>query len=558
MSPLIRDLITDRIQAALEKFKTQGSLPLETLPKIFLEHPADPSHGDYATSLPLRLAKATRIAPMNLAKSIADQLDTDHIIKEIYTASPGFINFRLSEKWIALQVDTILDEQNTYGNVTGSVVKKVMVEYVSVNPTGPVHVGHIRGAVIGSVLASLLEAVGHVVTREYYVNDAGTQMDLFYESVYARYLEAAGLTKEFPSGGYKGEYVTQLGEQILRQEGLKFSSCDRETAIKQIGDLSRNKMVDMIRKDLEALGVHFDVWFAEKTLYESGEYQQTMDKLNNNGYLAERDGARWFTSTSLGEDKDNVVVRSTGAPTYFASDIAYHHNKFISRGFDQVINVWGADHQGHISRLKAAMLGLRVDPSRLNILVSQMVTLKRGGQLVKASKRSGNFISLRELVDEVGVDACRYFFLTRSANSQMDFDMSLAKRQSSENPIYYIQYAHARISGILRNASNQGISWRNGDVSLLTRTTELTLIREMLKFPELIIKAADNLEPHHLPYYAAQLATAFHHFYEKCRVLSSDPKDQNITLARLKLVEASKIVLGRSLTLMGVGTPENM
>lgn len=558
MSPLIRDLIIDRIQAALEKFKTQGSLPLETLPKIFLEHPADPSHGDYATSLPLRLAKSTRIAPMNLAKSIADQLDTDHIIKEIYTASPGFINFRLSEKWIALQVDTILDEQNTYGNVTGSVVKKVMVEYVSVNPTGPVHVGHIRGAVIGSVLASLLEAVGHVVTREYYVNDAGTQMDLFYESVYARYLEAAGRTKEFPSGGYKGEYVTQLGEQILRQEGLKFSSCDRETAIKQIGALSRNKMVDMIRKDLEALGVHFDVWFTEKTLYESGEYQQTMDKLNNNGYLAERDGARWFTSTSLGEDKDNVVVRSTGAPTYFASDIAYHHNKFISRGFDQVINVWGADHQGHISRLKAAMLGLGVDPSRLNILVSQMVTLKRGGQLVKASKRSGNFISLRELVDEVGVDACRYFFLTRSANSQMDFDMSLAKRQSSENPIYYIQYAHARISGILRNANDQAISWRDGDVSLLTRTTELTLIREMLKFPELIIKAADNLEPHHLPYYASQLATAFHHFYEKCRVLSSDPKDQNITLARLKLVEASKIVLGRSLTLMGVGTPENM
>ena len=558
MSPLIRDLITDRIQAALEKFKTQGSLPLETLPKIFLEHPADPSHGDYATSLPLRLAKATRIAPMNLAKSIADQLDTDHIIKEIYTASPGFINFRLSEKWIALQVETILDEQNTYGNVTGSVVKKVMVEYVSVNPTGPVHVGHIRGAVIGSVLASLLEAVGHVVTREYYVNDAGTQMDLFYESVYARYLEAAGRTKEFPSGGYKGEYVTQLGEQILRQEGLKFSSCDPEAAIKQIGALSRNKMVDMIRKDLEALGVHFDVWFAEKTLYESGEYQQTMDKLNNNGYLAERDGARWFTSTSLGDDKDNVVVRSTGAPTYFASDIAYHHNKFISRGFDQVINVWGADHQGHISRLKAAMLGLGVDPSRLNILVSQMVTLKRGGQLVKASKRSGNFISLRELVDEVGIDACRYFFLTRSANSQMDFDMSLAKRQSSENPIYYIQYAHARISGILRNAIDQAISWRDGDVSLLTQTTELTLIREMLKFPEVIIKAADNLEPHHLPYYASQLAMAFHHFYEKCRVLSSDPKDQNITLARLKLVEASKIVLGRSLILMGVGAPENM
>lgn len=558
MSPLIRDLITDRIQAALEKFKTQGSLPLETLPKIFLEHPADPSHGDYATSLPLRLAKATRIAPMNLAKSIADQLDTDHIIKEIYTASPGFINFRLSEKWIALQVETILDEQNTYGNVTGSVVKKVMVEYVSVNPTGPVHVGHIRGAVIGSVLASLLEAVGHVVTREYYVNDAGTQMDLFYESVYVRYLEAAGRTKEFPSGGYKGEYVTQLGEQILRQEGLKFSSCDPEAAIKQIGALSRNKMVDMIRKDLEALGVHFDVWFAEKTLYESGEYQQTMDKLNNNGYLAERDGARWFTSTSLGDDKDNVVVRSTGAPTYFASDIAYHHNKFISRGFDQVINVWGADHQGHISRLKAAMLGLGIDPSRLNILVSQMVTLKRGGQLVKASKRSGNFISLRELVDEVGIDACRYFFLTRSANSQMDFDMSLAKRQSSENPIYYIQYAHARISGILRNAIDQAISWRDGDVSLLTRTTELTLIREMLKFPEVIIKAADNLEPHHLPYYASQLAMAFHHFYEKCRVLSSDPKDQNITLARLKLVEASKIVLGRSLILMGVGAPENM
>ena len=558
MAPLIRDLITDRIQTALEKFKIQGPLRLETLPNITLEHPADPSLGDYATSLPLRLAKATRIAPMDLAKSIADQLDTDQIIKEIYPAHPGFINFRLSEKWIARQVDTILDEQDTYGNIMGSAVKKIMVEYVSVNPTGPVHVGHTRGAVIGSVLASLLEAAGHTVTREYYVNDAGTQMDLFYESVYARYIQATGGQEEFPSGGYRGEYVTQLAEQILIQEGLKFSTCDREIAIKQIGDLSRKKMVAMIRKDLKALGVRFDVWFTEKTLYESGEYQQTMDKLNNNGYLAEKDGARWFTSTSLGEDKDNVVVRSTGAPTYFASDIAYHHNKFISRGFDEVINVWGADHQGHISRLKAAMLGLEIDPSRLNILVSQMVTLKREGQLVKASKRSGDFISLRELVDEVGIDACRYFFLTRSANSQMDFDMVLAKRQSSENPVYYIQYAYARISGILRNANDQGISWRDGDVSLLTQTTELTLIREMLKFPELVIKAAENLEPHHLPYYAVQLATAFHNFYEKCRVLSSDPKDQDITIARLKLVEASKIVLGRSLALMGIGRPENM
>ena len=433
-----------------------------------------------------------------------------------------------------------------------------MVEYVSVNPTGPVHVGHIRGAVIGSVLAALLEAAGHTVTREYYVNDAGTQMNLFYESVYTRYMEASGRKAEFPSGGYRGEYVTKLGEQILQQKGLQFSDSDHETAVKQIGDLSRKQMVDMIRDDLGALGVRFDVWFAEKTLYESGEYQQTMDKLKDNGYLIERDGALWFKSTSLGEDKDNVVVRSTGAPTYFASDIAYHHNKFITRDFDQVINVWGADHQGHVSRLKAAMLGLGIDPSRLNILVSQMVTLKRGSQLVKASKRSGDFISLRELVDEVGVDACRYFFLTRSANSQMDFDMSLAKRQSSENPIYYIQYAYARISSILRNASEQGISWLAGDVSLLNQNTELTLIREMLKFPELIIKASDNLEPHHLPYYAVQLATAFHHFYENCRVLSSNPEDQGITLARLRLVAASKTVLGRCLELMGVGRPENM
>ena len=433
-----------------------------------------------------------------------------------------------------------------------------MVEFVSVNPTGPIHVGHTRGAVLGSVLASVLQAAGHQVTREYYINDAGTQMDLFYASVYARYLEALGQDAQLSADGYQGDYVIDLAKEILADEGPRFADLERDDAIREIGNIARDKMVTHIEQDLASLGVTFHVWYREHTLFESGEYQETLDQLQLEGHLARRDGALWFTSAALGDHRDNVVIRSSGAPTYFASDMAYHHNKFLRRSFDTVINVWGADHQGHITRLKTAVGAMGVDPDRLQIIITQMVTLKRGQELVKASKRSGDFVTLEELVEEVGADACRYFFLARAPGTQMDFDLELATKESSENPVYYVQYAHARICGILQRAEDQNLDWDEAQLSLLKDPHELTLIRKMLLLPELVEKVAHTLEPHHLPHYTLELATAFHWFYENCRVLSSDPADQELTAARLKLTAAARVALHRCLTLMGMTAPTHM
>ena len=471
---------------------------------------------------------------------------------------PGFINFRLRDDWLAGQVETIRRDGQGYGALEVGSGRSVIVEFVSVNPTGPVHVGHTRGAVLGSTLARVLEAAGYSVTREYYINDAGSQMEIFYASIYARYRQALGQEADIPSGGYVGSYVADLAQEIVTQEGDRFLFMSHEDAIRELGKIGREKMVGLIGEDLRHIRVEFDVWFSEKSLYESGKYEKAMDMLRQENYILEREGAHWLVSTELGEDKDNVLIRSTGAPTYFASDIAYHYNKFVQRGYDQAINIWGADHQGHVPRMKAAVMALGIDPERLTIMISQMVTLKRGQEVVRVSKRAGEFITLRELVDEVGVDACRYFFLSRSPATQMDFDLELARKESSENPVYYVQYGHARIGGILRNAQEQGIDWSQGDVSLLKDPNELALIRKMVLLPELVESMARNLEPHHLPHYALDLATAFHWFYENCRVLSSDPADYPLTLARLKLVEAAQVVLSRTLYLMDMEAPERM
>lgn len=558
MPPQARDLIIAKIEKALERARSQSLLPLETVPEVEVEHPANSQHGDFATSLPLRLARSTRIAPMEIANTLADLMPADQEVERVWTAPPGFVNFTLRQEWLQEQVLAILEAGRAYGTLETPNPQKIMVEFVSVNPTGPIHVGHTRGAVLGSTLASILEAAGHSVTREYYVNDAGTQMELFYASVYARYMEALGKEAQLPSGGYQGDYVGDLAREILSQEGDRYASMELEEALKVLGRIAREKMVDQIKEDLLRLGVSFDVWFGENTLFESGEYDETLELLKQGGHLAQREGALWFASAVLGDDRDNVVIRSSGAPTYFASDMAYHHNKFIRRAFDRVINIWGADHQGHVTRLKAAVGALGVDPARLEIIISQMVTLKRGQEVVKVSKRTGEFVTLRELVDEVGSDACRYFFLARSPGTQMDFDLELATRESSENPVYYIQYGHARIASILDKARQQGIDWTTGDVSLLRDPNELALIRKMLLLPELVEKISQAMEPHHLPHYALELATAFHWFYENCRVLSSDPADQQLTLARLKLVEAAQLVLAKALTLMGMTTPERM
>jgi arginyl-tRNA synthetase len=541
-------------QAASQAQKT-GKLPSVTLPEITVERPQNPEHGDYASSFPLKLARAVGVSPLTIADDIVGIMVPSPEINSIAVAPPGFINFTLKSDWLTRQVDSILAAGDSYGNIDLGQGSRVQVEFVSVNPTGPLHVGHGRGAILGSTLANVLAADGYEVEKEYYINDAGNQVDAFYRSLYARYQQCLSIDAEMPSDGYLGSYMIDLAKEIMAEEGDRFLALPRQEAISQLGQLGLKKIVNQIKSDLELLGVSFDVWFSERSLYDNGQYQTAMSLLRQADYIREKEGATWFVSTTLGEDKDNVVVRSDGSPTYFATDIAYHYNKFLERKFDRVINIWGADHQGHISRMKAVVGALGVNPERLTVIISQMVTLRRGAELVRVSKRSGDIITLREVLDEVGIDACRFFFLSRSADSQMDFDLDLAKRESADNPVYYVQYAHARIASILRLAQQRGINYEDGDVSLLSSEPELTLIRKMLLLPEIVEIVTHTLEPHHLTYYAQDLATVFHSFYKQCRVIS---RHEALTKARLKLVEAAKVVLAKTLHLMGMTAPEKM
>ena len=557
-APLLIDTIQQLVAQALEAARRETVLQLETIPEIQVERPGNSEHGDFATNLPLRLARATRINPLELAQSLSAHIATGDVIERVEAAPPGFINFYLRESWLQQQVEVVRQAGSEYGNSSYGRGRKIMVEFVSVNPTGPVHVGHTRGAVLGSALANILDAVGYDVTREYYVNDAGNQMQLFYRSVLAAYKKTLGREAEMPEKGYEGEYIFDLAKEIADSEGTKFLNLNEGQALREIGDIGREKMVDAIRDDLFAIGVEFDNWFSERTLFQGDDYDAAIGLLHDNHYLSERDGAVWFNSTMLGDDKDNVVVRSSGEPTYFASDIAYHYNKFLQRGYDSVVNIWGADHQGHVPRMKSAVEALGIERDRLTVLISQMVTLKSEGEVLRVSKRTGNLVTLKELAEEVGTDACRFFFLARTPSTQMEFDLELAKKESSENPVYYVQYAHARNTSILSLARDRNIDWSQGDVSLLTHPAELELIRAMLQFPELVDQMAENLEPHHLPHYATELANSFHNFYENCRVVSSNDDDVAMTSARLKLVESAQIVFHRSLDLMGMTAPERM
>ena len=551
----IRDKIEQMVREAAQEAQERGLLPQVALPDVLVERPQNPEHGDYAATAPLKLARAARMKPIAIAQLLVDLLNPTEEIDTITMVPPGFINFSLKEEWLKGQVDSILTAGESYGNVQIGAGEKVQVEYVSVNPTGPLHIGHGRGAVLGSTLASVLKSAGYSVEQEYYINDAGTQMDNFYCSLQARYLQELGKEAEMPPEGYMGEYMRELAREIISEEGERLGDLDSEEAVRELSAIGQRKMLDSIRGDLEQIRVAQDVWFSEQSLFDDGQYDKALGILGSEGYTQEKEGATWFVSTALGEDKDNVLVRSSGHPTYFATDVAYHYNKFVERGFDRVINIWGADHQGHISRMKAAVGALGIDPDRLDIIITQMVSLRRGEEVMKMSKRSGDIITLREVVEEVGADPCRFFFLTRSADSQMDFDLELAKKRSADNPSYYVQYAHARISSILRLAEEKGISYDEGDVSLLSTDAELSLIRQMLKLPEMVELVARTLEPQHLPYYAQDLATEFHGFYEKCRVVSDDPA---LTAARLKLVKAAQLALAKTLSLMGMTAPERM
>jgi len=552
---MLKYKIARLLEQAAKKAQAEGLLPAIALPEVIVEHPQNPEHGDYASSLPLKLAKAARMAPMTIADTLAKLLTETREVKKVSAAAPGFLNFTITDKWLAEQVEEILSAGKDYGNLALGRGTRVQIEFVSVNPTGPIHIGHGRGAVLGSTLANVLSVAGYTVEREYYVNDAGNQMDAFFRSLYCRYLQALGKECEMPADGYQGYYPVELAKKIVAEKKKAFLDMPSEQAVQEIGKFALPGVIADIKSDLKLLGVEFDVWFSERTLFEKGQYERAMALLRESGYLEEREGAQWFVSTALGEDKDNVLVRTNGAPTYFASDVAYHYNKFLERSFDQVIDIWGADHQGHVSRMKAVVGALGIKPERLKIIISQMVTLRRGETLIRVSKRTGELITLRELVEEVGADACRFFFLSRSADSQMDFDLELAKKESADNPVYYVQYAHARIASILRLAQEQNIDHSKGDVGLLTHEAELDLIRKMVSLPEIIELAAQKLEPHHLPYFAQDLATSFHAFYKQCRVVS---EDKVLTGSRLKLVKATQIILAKTLSLMGMSAPERM
>jgi arginyl-tRNA synthetase len=544
------------ITEALKVAQASGDLPAFEPPPVILEHPKESERGDFATPVAMQSARLAHKPPLQIAQAILKHLPGSDIVGRAEACPPGFINVTLDDRWLSRQVDVILNAGDRLGASDLGQGRRTQVEFVSVNPTGPLHIGSARNAVLGDSLARVLEAAGYDVQREYYINDRGTQFENFAVTAYVRYAQALGLDESMPEDGYRGQYMVEMGEQFAQDHGRRFLEMPREGAIAEVGELALKQTIDGLGDDLALIGVRYDCWFSERTLYQDDTFKEVMALLRRDGFIEEKEGAIWFTATKLGAEKDEVLVRSDGVPGYFASDIAYHYNKFVTRGFEWVIDVWGADHQGHVPRMREMMRALGLDPSRLTLLLYQLVTLKRGGEIVRLSKRTGDMITLREVVEEVGPDAVRFFLLSRSAESQMDFDLEVAKEQSNENPVYYVQYAHARIASILRKAAH--IDYSYADSSQLTHPMELALIRQMLKLQEVIEMSALRLAPHHLTYYATEMAGAFHAFYRDCRVVSSEPGDEEITRARLKLVSAMKVTLARVLSLMGMSAPESM
>ena len=558
MSTSVRRHISEIVRTALDTAQASGQLPQAEITDLSIERPQKAENGDFSCSLAMKLARPMRMNPRAIGEAMVAALPDSEMIGNVWVAGPGFVNFALDDEWLQSQVDRVVEQDGAFGNSDIGGGESVQVEFVSVNPTGPVHVGHARGAVLGSALANALEAVGCDVQREYYVNDGGRQMEMFYQSAYARYLQQFGREAEIPEDGYHGEYMNDLARVIRDRHGDKYLDMDEKQATASIGEVALETIVDSIRDSLDRLGVGYDVWFRERSLYTEGGFDGVMSLIDERGYRAERDGAVWFAATELGAENDAVLIRSNGAPTYFASDVAYHHNKFIERGFERVVDIWGADHQGHVNRMKAAVTAIGVDPDQLTLMIYQMVTFKQGDELVRLSKRSGDIITVDDLVDQVGADACRYFFLSRAAETQMEFDLELAARQSSDNPVYYVQYAHARIASIIAGAKERNIEFEDADLSLLDHEAELALIRKIVQLPELVEVMATNLEVHHLPHYAQELATAFHWFYQQCRVISTVEGEEELTRARLRLCMASKIALARCLSLMGMSAPDKM
>ena len=553
----VPEILSASIKKAFEKAQQDNLVPAAEIGDIAVERPQNPEHGDYASSLPLKLAKPLKKNPIEIATVLAKYLKKDGIFEDVVVANPGFLNFVLSRKWLQDQVDQMLSDPESYGVTNAGKGKKIQVEYISANPTGRLHVAHARGAVIGSTLANVLKSAGFEVEQEYYLNDAGAQIDKFNRSLVARYMQSLGNDVELPEDSYPGEDVIAVAEKIRDSSSDNYDT-DDPGALSDLGKAGIQLMIEGIKEDIESLRIDFDNWFSEKSLFENGQFEKCIGLLKEMGYVGDRDGATWLLNSNLGEEKDNVLIRSNGTPTYFSTDIAYHYDKFIQRKFDTVIDVWGADHQGQVPRLKSAMKMLGSDPDNLEMILVQMVRFKKGETIEKLSKREGNIVPLIELVSEIGADACRFMFLSRSHETQLDFDLDLAKKQSSENPVYYIQYGHARICSILDLAVEKKINYSNGSVYMLSHESEIQLINKILELPSVIDAIADTYEVPHLPHYSLELATAFHNFYQNCRVISENEEDLGLSKARLKLCEATKLALVNCLELMGMSKPEKM
>ncbi|NLB52682.1 MAG: arginine--tRNA ligase [Syntrophomonadaceae bacterium] len=546
------------VNEALRSAQQKGLLSFQDIPDYVIEVPREKEHGDFASNVALLMARQARMSPKAIAGIIMDEISLDKIqeLEKIEVAGAGFINFFLNNSWLFEIPVQIVKMGNKYG-YNDYLNRKVQVEFVSANPTGNLHMGNARGGAIGDTLANILQRAGYDVEREFYVNDAGNQIEIFAESLEARYLQLTGNDIKFPDNGYAGQDVIQTVKNIIREKGNSLVEMDSETRRKIIVEYALQEKIDYIKATLKAFGIEYDHWFSEQSLHDSGKVEEVIKWLTDQGFIYEHEGALWFKSVQYGDEKDEVIKRANGLTTYFAADIAYHKDKF-ERGFDWVINVWGADHHGHVARMKGAMQALGLDPAKLDILLMQLVRLYRGGNIVRMSKRTGTTISLDELIEEVGKDAARFFFVMRSPDSHLDFDMQLAKEKSQENPVYYVQYAHARICSIFRQAAAAGVkmaSVEEIDSTLLNSQEEIDLLRRIADFPDEILIAARTLSPHRIARYVLDVAGLFHSFYNHHRVLTNDEPLQN---ARLLLMQVTQITLKNALDTLGVSAPEQM
>lgn len=549
----IKDTLSAAIVKAAQEAIADGVFPAGDLPDIVLEVPPKKEFGDFSTNFAMQSARVFHKNPRQIAEELTKRLSGDWL-DHTQIAGPGFLNFYLKGNVLYDSFQTILQAGDTFGQLPKKTVPKIQVEYVSANPTGPLHVGHGRGAAAGSALVNLLRVAGFPVQSEYYINDAGNQMNNLARSVNARYLELLGKSVEFPEDGYHGQDIIDTAQRIIDKNGDKYLNMSENERLEIFRDLAYVEKLAALKEDLASFNVTFDNWFSERTLHPEA-VQAAVKILKDNGNIYEKDGALWLKSTAYGDDKDRVVIRDNGVPTYLAADIAYHHNKY-ERGFDRLINIWGADHHGYVCRVKAAMQALGHDASKLTVLLLQMVALFRGGELVKMSKRTGQSVTLNELMEEVGTDAARYFFLMRSLDSQLDFDLDLAKKKSNDNPVYYIQYAHARIHSIFRQAAETGLKLsEKPELSLLVDESEIDLIKKIEEYPEEIERAAKDYAPQRIARYSYDLASLFHSFYNKCRIMGVETK---LAESRLALVTVTAHVIKHSLGILGVSAPERM